>query len=55
MSNHLSHMDIPVLYATVPVPTLRMVAKKELFAIPVFGAALRAAATEDRWGLEIVD
>jgi 1-acyl-sn-glycerol-3-phosphate acyltransferase len=43
MSNHQSHVDIPVLYATVPSPTLRMVAKTELFRIPVFGRAMRAA------------
>lgn len=43
MSNHQSHLDIPVLYATVPSPTLRMVAKKELFRIPVWGRAMRAA------------
>ncbi|HLU66386.1 MAG TPA: lysophospholipid acyltransferase family protein [Kofleriaceae bacterium] len=44
MSNHQSHMDIPVLYATVPSPTLRMVAKRELFRIPGFGRAMRAAS-----------
>ncbi len=43
MSNHQSHMDIPVLYATVPSPSLRMVAKTELFKIPGFGRAMRAA------------
>lgn len=42
MSNHQSHIDIPVLYATVPVDTLRMVAKAELFRIPVWGRAMRA-------------
>ena len=42
MSNHQSHVDIPVLYATVPARTLRMVAKTELFRIPVWGQALRA-------------
>lgn len=41
MSNHQSHIDIPVLYATVPSPTLRMVAKTELFRLPVFGYAMR--------------
>jgi len=41
MSNHLSHIDIPVLYASVPSPTLRMVAKTELFRLPVFGHAMR--------------
>ena len=43
MSNHQSHMDIPVLYASLPVPTLRMVAKTELFGIPILGRAMRAA------------
>lgn len=42
MSNHQSHMDIPVLYATVPTRTLRMVAKKELFRIPLWHRVLRA-------------
>jgi 1-acyl-sn-glycerol-3-phosphate acyltransferase len=42
MSNHQSHIDIPVLYATVPSPTLRMVAKTELFKVPLFGRAMRA-------------
>ena len=42
MSNHQSHMDIPVLYATVPARTLRMVAKKELFRIPFWNRALHA-------------
>ena len=43
MSNHQSHVDIPVLFATVPSETLRMVAKKELFRVPVWGPAMRAA------------
>jgi 1-acyl-sn-glycerol-3-phosphate acyltransferase len=43
MSNHQSHMDIPVLYAALPSPTIRMLAKTELFRIPVWGPALRAA------------
>ncbi len=42
-SNHQSHLDIPMLYASLPSPTLRMLAKKELFEIPVWGRALRAA------------
>lgn len=41
MSNHQSHIDIPVLYATVPSKTLRMVAKTELFRVPLFGRAMR--------------
>jgi len=43
MSNHQSHIDIPVLYAAVPSPSLRMVAKTELFRIPGFGRAMRTA------------
>jgi len=43
MSNHQSHLDIPVLYATLPSPTIRMLGKKELFEIPVWGRGLRAA------------
>jgi 1-acyl-sn-glycerol-3-phosphate acyltransferase len=42
MSNHQSHYDIPVLFYVIG-PNLRMIAKKELFAFPVFGDALRAA------------
>jgi 1-acyl-sn-glycerol-3-phosphate acyltransferase len=43
MSNHQSHLDIPMLYATLPSPTIRMLAKKELFQIPIWGKGLRAA------------
>jgi len=43
MSNHQSHMDIPILYASLPSQTIRMLAKTELFRIPVWGQALRAA------------
>jgi 1-acyl-sn-glycerol-3-phosphate acyltransferase len=43
MSNHQSHVDIPVLYQALPARTLRMVAKTELFRIPIFGAAMRTA------------
>jgi 1-acyl-sn-glycerol-3-phosphate acyltransferase len=42
MSNHQSHYDVPVLFQAVPT-TLRMVAKTELFKIPVFGRAMTAA------------
>ena len=42
MSNHQSHMDIPVLYAALPARSLRMVGKKELFRIPFWSRALRA-------------
>jgi 1-acyl-sn-glycerol-3-phosphate acyltransferase len=41
LSNHQSLFDIPVLLATVPGP-LRMVAKRSLFRIPIFGWSLAA-------------
>src|ERR1041384_8471812 len=43
MSNHQSHLDIPMLYATLPSPTIRMIGKAELFRIPLWGRGLRAA------------
>jgi 1-acyl-sn-glycerol-3-phosphate acyltransferase len=43
MSNHQSHLDIPMLYATLPSRTIRMLGKKELFQIPVWGRGLKAA------------
>ncbi len=43
MSNHQSHLDIPMLYATLPSKTIRMLGKKELFQIPVWGKGLEAA------------
>src|SRR5213083_286110 len=43
MSNHQSHLDIPMLYASLPSPTIRMLGKKELFAIPLWGSGLRKA------------
>jgi len=42
MSNHQSHYDIPVLYQSLPL-RLRMVAKSELFKIPIWAQAMRAA------------
>ncbi|GAC1352053.1 MAG: hypothetical protein NVS3B20_14720 [Polyangiales bacterium] len=42
MSNHQSHYDVPLMYRTFP-GHLRMVAKSELFRIPIFTAAMRAA------------
>ena len=41
LSNHQSLFDIPVLIATSP-GQIRMVAKRSLFRIPLFGWALRA-------------
>ena len=42
MSNHQSNFDIPVLLGHLPVP-FRWLAKAELFKIPIFGRAMRAA------------
>ena len=42
MSNHQSHYDVAVLYYVLG-SQVRMVAKRELFDLPVFGRALRAA------------
>jgi len=44
MSNHQSLSDIPVLYAALPQRLrLRMVAKEELFRVPIWGRAMRLA------------
>jgi 1-acyl-sn-glycerol-3-phosphate acyltransferase len=40
MSNHQSHFDIPVVFHALGIP-MRMVAKRELFGIPVMGPAMR--------------
>lgn len=42
MSNHSSFLDIPVVYRLFG-GRLRMVAKKELFDVPLFGRAMRDA------------
>lgn len=42
MANHQSDFDILISLAHIPVQ-FRWIAKKELFAIPVFGAAMRSA------------
>jgi 1-acyl-sn-glycerol-3-phosphate acyltransferase len=42
MSNHQSHYDIPVLYYVLG-GRMRMVAKTELFSVPIFGRAIREA------------
>jgi len=46
MSNHQSLFDVPCLVNALANP-LRFVAKRSLFKIPVFGAALRAIGTID--------
>lgn len=42
VGNHQSHMDIPVAVVALPI-SVRIVSKKELFKIPVFGWGMRAA------------
>jgi 1-acyl-sn-glycerol-3-phosphate acyltransferase len=42
MSNHQSHFDIPILFCVWP-GRLRMVAKIELFKVPIWGRAMLAA------------
>ncbi|HEY8038470.1 MAG TPA: lysophospholipid acyltransferase family protein [Polyangiaceae bacterium] len=41
MSNHQSHYDVPVLFHVIG-PNIRMIAKEELFKVPIFGNALAA-------------
>lgn len=41
IANHQSHMDIPITVWTLGLP-LRIISKKELFKIPVFGWAMKA-------------
>jgi 1-acyl-sn-glycerol-3-phosphate acyltransferase len=42
MSNHQSHYDIPVLFHVLGA-NIRMIAKVELFDLPIFGPAIREA------------
>jgi 1-acyl-sn-glycerol-3-phosphate acyltransferase len=42
MSNHASHYDIPLIFAAID-GSVRMMAKKELFRVPIWGHAMRAA------------
>lgn len=42
MCTHSSLYDIPIIYKALP-GSIRMIAKKELFSVPIFGSALRAA------------
>ncbi|MEA2101779.1 MAG: lysophospholipid acyltransferase family protein [Thermodesulfobacteriota bacterium] len=42
MSNHRCLYDIPLIYMSLP-GTIRMLTKKELFRVPVWGQALKAA------------
>ena len=40
MANHLSNLDIPVMFLTAPVP-IRYLAKKEVYKIPFVATAMR--------------
>lgn len=42
LCSHSSFYDIPAIFVTLP-GSIRMLAKKELFAVPIWGAAMRAA------------
>ncbi|WP_447590319.1 lysophospholipid acyltransferase family protein [Aquipseudomonas campi] len=42
LSSHASHYDIPATFAALP-GSIRMLSKKELFRIPLFGATIRKA------------
>jgi 1-acyl-sn-glycerol-3-phosphate acyltransferase len=42
MSNHGSHLDVPILFVACP-GSLRMVAKAELFRVPIWGRAMKEA------------
>ncbi len=41
IGNHQSHIDIPAVTVALPIP-LRIISKKELFKIPVFGWGMKA-------------
>lgn len=43
MSNHNSLYDIPLIFMTFPHHSIRMIAKKELFRVPIWGWAMRMA------------
>ncbi|MGM0570805.1 lysophospholipid acyltransferase family protein [Marinobacter sp.] len=42
VSTHASHYDIPITFVSMP-GSIRMLAKKELFRIPLLGGAMKAA------------
>jgi len=43
MGNHQSHFDVPAIFSIVKNLTIRFFTKKELFAIPLFGWAMKSA------------
>lgn len=49
MSNHQSHYDVAVIFYVLG-STIRMVAKRELFELPVFGRAMRVAGFAGGFG-----
>lgn len=42
MSNHNSLYDIPLIFETMPGSSIRMIAKKELLNVPLWGHAMKA-------------
>ncbi|MDT8273755.1 MAG: lysophospholipid acyltransferase family protein [Desulfomonilia bacterium] len=42
MSNHRSHYDIPLIFSALP-GSIRMLTKKELFKVPIWGRGLKTA------------
>ena len=42
MSNHRSHYDIPLIFVSLP-GSIRMLTKKELFKIPIWGRGMKAS------------
>ena len=43
MSNHASHYDIPLIITAFPNRSIRMIAKKELFKVPIWGKGMIAS------------
>jgi 1-acyl-sn-glycerol-3-phosphate acyltransferase len=43
MSNHASLYDIPLIYMAFPHTSIRMIAKKELLQVPIWGSAMRGS------------
>ncbi len=43
MSNHTSLYDIPIIFMTFPDNSIRMIAKKELFKVPLWGHAMKTS------------
>jgi len=42
MSNHRSHYDIPLIFMAFPKGSIRMLTKKELFRVPIWGKGMKA-------------